>query len=187
MDFSQRSEYVDKMEQAKNNYYEQHKKNRIFKNKQKLECSQSIVNNLDLQKMIQCTIFRIPNTNKIFYNYLVFKTYGSEMISDVFYNYTKSLVEGILKEYHTFEFHVNLKTFSVSAAQRYYGMITSTFDESTVFTDKMSKIYIYNTPSLLDQIRVLLYNSIKGVISKTEYYYKDSDDRISELLKSCMN
>tara|TARA_A200000113_G_scaffold203167_1_gene198074 strand:- start:2056 stop:2385 length:330 start_codon:yes stop_codon:yes gene_type:complete len=109
------------------------------------------------------------------------------MIADVFYNYTKSLVEGILKEYHTFEFHVNLKTFSVSAAQRYYGMITSTFDESTVFTDKMSKIYIYNTPSLLDQIRALLYSSIKDVISKTELYYKDSDDRIAELLKSCMN
>ena len=68
MNSEQRTQYYDEIQKVKEKYYDSHKKNCLFKNAQKLDCAQHVSNNLDLEKMIQCTAFIIPNTNKIYYN-----------------------------------------------------------------------------------------------------------------------
>jgi hypothetical protein len=181
MNSEERIEYYNQIQRVKNKYYENNKKHCIFKNSQKLDCTNHVSNNLDLQKMIQCTVFIIPDTNKIYYNYMVFKTYGNETNHLVLYDYVINLITKILEKYETFEFHVNLKTFTISACQRYYGMITSTFDDNKFFTDKMGKLFVYHTPSIVDQVNRLLYSSIKDILPKVEYFYKDSDEKIKVL------
>lgn len=181
MNSEQRTQYYDEIQKVKDNYYDSHKKNCLFKNAQKLDCAQHVSNNLDLQKMIQCTAFIIPNTNKIYYNYMVFKTYGNESNHLILYEYVTGLISKILENYETFEFHVNLKTFTISACQRYYGMITSTFDDNKFFTNLMGKLFVYNTPSIVDQVNRLLYHSIKDILPKVEYFHKDSDEKIKVL------
>ena len=181
MNTEERNQYVQEMESAKAKYYEEHSKNRFFKNSQKLECASTISQQMDIKKMIQCTVFQVPNTNILYYNYLVFKTYANNEVTPILYQYVIALVDKVLKEYSSFEFHVNLKSFTISAAQRYYNIICSVFDENTAFTGQMTKLVIYHTPSVISNIRQLLYNSIKDIVDKVEYFYKDSDAHIAKL------
>ena len=181
MDNKEREDYYKKLEDAKTKFYETNKKNVFFKNKQKLELAQTVTEELDLNKMIACTAFIVPNRNIIYYNYLVFKIYGNESNQRAIYNHFRGLICSVLENYDTFEVHVNLKTFTISACQRYYMMITSSFDDNTMLTDKMSKLVVYHTPSIVDQLTTLLYSSIRTIIPKTEFYYKDSGDMINVL------
>ena len=181
MDHSEREEYFQKVKETQNSYYEKHKKNTFFKNSQKLDCASYVSNSVDLEKLVKCTAFIIPNTNILYYNYLVFKTYGCEENHLLLYAYVTNLITEILKTYRTFEFHINLKTFSVTACQRYYKLITSSIDDNTIFTEKMEKIVIYHTPFVIDQITKILYNSVKGFMQKVEYVRKDSDERIERI------
>jgi len=182
MDSNERDEYYNQLEDAKAKFYQKNGKNTIFKNKQKLECAQTLTNEFDLNKMIECTAFVVPNTNIIYYNYLVFKIYGNESNRLEVYSHIMNLINSVLETYDTFEVHVNLKSFTISACHRYYKMISSSFDENTLLTDKLSKLVIYNTPSIVDQLTAILYSTVKEVLPKTEYYYKDSSDaRINAL------
>lgn len=183
MDSEERDDYFKKLEGARTKFYEQNGKNLVFKNKQKLECAQTVTSEFDLQKMIECTAFIVPNRNIVYYNYLVFKIYGNESNRVEVYSHIMGLITSVLEKYDTFEVHVNLKSFTISACHRYYKMISSSFDENTLLTDKMSKLVIYNTPHLLDQITSILYSTVKAVLPKTEYYYKDSQTRINSLFE----
>lgn len=176
-----RINYYTEMQKTKDKFYESHKKHTVFKNTQKLQCAQHVSDQLDLNKMIQCTAFIVPNTNVIYYNYMVFKTYGNDNNHLIVYDYVVNLISRILEEYKTFEFHINLKSFTISACQRYYNMICSSFDDNKFFTEKMSKMVVYHTPNIVDQLTKLLYNSIKDVIHKVEYCHKESEERIKVL------
>lgn len=172
---------MEEIQNAQNNYYQNNAKHTFFKNKQKLDCSQHVANNVDLQKMLACTAFIVPNTNIIYYNYMVFKTYGNEVTHVPLYQHVNHLVQTIFETYDTFEFHINLKTFTVSACQRYYNLIVSSIDDNKVFTDKMTKLVVYNTPALIDQVTRLLSKSIKDILPKVEYFHKESDEKIKIL------
>jgi hypothetical protein len=181
MDPVEREYYHKQIVEAKNKFYDNNIKKTVFKNKQKLECTQKVSQDFDIKKMMECTVFIVPNKNVIYYNYLIFKLYGNEANQPILYRYFKGLVETLLAQYETFEVHVNLKTFSISACRRYYSMITSSFDDNTLFTEKLSRLVIYNTPSIIDQITTILYATVKDVVPKTVYYYKESEAKIDEL------
>lgn len=181
MDSVERECYHKQIEDAQTMYYESHKKNSVFKYKQKMDCAQQVTDEFDVKKMIECTAFIVPNKNVIYFNYLVFKLYGNDSNQRDLYEYFKGLITQTLEKYDTFEVHVNLKSFTISACQRYYNIITSSFNENTFFTDKLSKMVIYNTPTIVNQLTSLLYTTVKDVLPKTEYYYKDSEIKIKEL------
>lgn len=178
---NERHEYLKRIKETEQKYYSKHSKNVIFKNSQKSDCASFVTNEMDLQRMIDCTAFIVPDTNIIYYNYLVFKTYGNEENHIHLYTHLTQLITTVLHKYNTFEFHINLKTFSVSACQRYYNMIVGSIDDNMIFTEKMTKIVIYHTPFIIDQINKLLYNSIRTFVDKVEYVKKDSDLRINKL------
>ena len=181
MDSIERADYHKQIEDAQSVYYENNRKKSVFKYKQKMECAQQVTNDFDVKKMIDCTAFIVPNKNAIYFNYLVFKLYGNDSNQRELYESFKGLIQQILEKFDTFEVHVNLKSFTISACQRYYNLITSSFNENTLFTDKLSKMVIYNTPTIVNQITSLLYTTVKDVLPKTEYYYKNSDTKIKEL------
>lgn len=181
MDIGEREEYISKIKETQQQYYEKHQKNLIFKNAQKLDCAHFVSQNADVQKMIQCTAFIVPNTNILYYNYLVFKTFANDSTYLSLHEYVTSLIAQILQTYETFEFHINMKTFSVTACQRYYSLITSSIDDNLIFTERMSKIVVYHTPFIIDQITKILYNSVRTFIHKVEYVRENSDERIAQL------
>jgi hypothetical protein len=182
MDSEERDDYYKRLEGAKRKFYEQNQKNTLFKNKQKLECAQTVSDEFDLKKMVECTAFIVPGRNIVYYNYLVYKLYGNESNRLDIYDHMRGLICNILERYDTFEMHVNLKTFTISAGQRYYGVIASSFDENTILTDKLSKIVVYNTPSIVSQLTTLLYPIIKDVLPRMEYHHKETSEQLINVL-----
>jgi hypothetical protein len=184
MNSEEQSKYVNQMNNTKEEFYNENKKNVVFKNKQKIECAKHVNQSMELAKMIQCTAVRIPNTNIIYYNYMIFKTYACDEVKEPVYRYIIQLIGSVLKEYDNFEFHVNLKTFTISAVHRYKNIIASIFDENQSFTTQMSRLCIYHTPSIIDTINKVLYSSIRDILPKATYHHKESDQLIEKLFEN---
>lgn len=175
------SNILDQAIKTQVDYYKNNPKNTIFKGSQKNMCANYVSDNMNLPKMIRYTAMIIPNTNIIYYNYLLFKTYGNEHSSQILMSHVVDLANTLLQKYSNFEFHVNLKSFSISACQRYFPYISSIFGSNDFFIKKTSKIVVYHTPNVIQQITCILYPIIGEHISIVEYVYKDSDTRIQKL------
>jgi hypothetical protein len=178
---TQHQEYMERIKETQRLYFESHRKNTIFKNNQKKDCANFVSTELNLQQLVRMTAVVVPNTNIIYYNYLVFKTYGNEENHILIYKHVTDTIASILDKCGSFEFHINLKSFSISACQRYRHLIASSFDKNQIFTDKMTKLVVYNTPGFIDQITMMLYSSVKDILKKVEYVKSESDERISTL------
>ena len=180
---NKRDDFLSKIQTAQSEFYNNQTKKNIFKSAQKNECAHFVTNNVSLEQLIECTAFILPNTNKVYFNYLVFKTYGSPENAKPIYNHIIALIESILTTYDSYEFHVNLKTFSVSACHRYYSMIVSSIESNTLFSEKLHKLVLYHTPFIIDQVTVMLYQTIKPFLHRIEYVKEKSEERIAQLFK----
>jgi hypothetical protein len=176
-------EYLLKIQKTQKEFYSNQAKKHIFKNAQKTECANYVSTNVKFEHLIESTAFIVPNTNIVYFNYLVFKTYGSPENAKPIYAHITALIESILTTYESYELHVNLKTFSVSACHRYYSMIVSSIESNSLFTEKLNKLVIYHTPFVIDQVTVMLYQSIKPFLNKIEYVKEKSEERIAQLFK----
>lgn len=174
---------LEDVNKKKKDFYKENSKT-FFRGSLKQNCAQFVANNMDLQKMIEYTAMIIPNTNIIYYNYLLFKTYANKECSDALINHVFQLINRVLEKYETFEFHINLKTFTVSACQRYYPYIHTFFEENKKHCSQIRKIVVYHTPSIIQHITTLLYSSIREYINIVEYVYKDSDARIANIFQN---
>ena len=85
--------------------------------------------------------------------------------------------------YDNYEVHVNLNTFSVSSCERYKEIIikfcNACLNNSTKFSEKISKLYIYNIPTVFDTISKILNPFIDPLIySKIVKYSKNETNVI---------
>ena len=122
-------EILGKIDQLRNKYYSQNEKKFFFKKKQKLECANTIVQNFNIDTLIGSTVFVIPNTNHIYFNYPLFKTYAASSLYNSIIDHTLGIVNICIDTYGAFEMHVNLNTFSISAVERYHDAIRLFCDE----------------------------------------------------------
>lgn len=172
----------NKLEDVQKGYYSKHPKTYFFKNAQKMECAKQVSEQMDIDCLITRTVFIVPGTKVIYYDYTVFKTFIHNTNYMLLYTHFISLIKKLIQEHGTFEIHCNLKTFSISACHRYYSMITNAIDENHLFTVNMSKLVIYHTPYIMENITQLFSKHISKFVDRVEYVSKEqSDHRISSL------
>jgi hypothetical protein len=147
--------------QLKEKYYEDSGKNVIFKNGQKFSCAKNICSKINVIELMNHTFWVVPNKNQFYFDYRIYKLYGHP---DDF----KLVVENILHmtrwciaEYGSFEIHVNLLSFSVSAAERYKMLICMFCEMCANQTDvsyltNLSVMKLYNIPTVFEHISNLL-------------------------------
>ena len=178
---------VDLMEKYKDEYYQTQGKNSFFKKNQKMDCAKEISQSFQLNDMIQRTIYYIPNTNKIVYNYPVFKLYANP---DNYENIIKTVLDIydiILASYPTIETHIILDSFTISAAERYKSVIklfcNKCMTSQTKYSERLSAMYIYYTPSMMESISTLLKPFIDPLVKDriTMYSKAESADLIKAL------
>jgi len=171
MDSENSEKLFKQVNTLRDSFYEDNKKNLIFKSEQKNKLADKVCDTFDLQQMIRYTTYIIPNSNKIYFTYPLFKTYGNIENCDTLCKYMKHvLISSILDENETFELHINLKGFSVSACQRFFSSIKSLIDGNKLLTDKMTQMCIYYTPGVIDQIKSLLYAVVYHILPKVTFY-----------------
>ena len=164
-----------------NEFYANQNRNIFFKSKQKLDCAHSISNKMtdkQLELLMSKTAFIIPNTNKIYIDYITFKMYGNPEIYEEVNDYLISIISECIQKYGTYDMHINLNTFTISAFQRYKPLIdifaNKCLNHETNFSDLLNKMYIYYTPSIMDNIiKILgpLFNN--GIKNKLMLYSKN--------------
>jgi len=180
---------VDEVNQYKDNYYESNKKNSFFKEKQKAELTNQITNNFDMQKLMDATTMIIPNTNKVYINYEIFKLYANESNFQTIINDILAKFTSCVQQYKSFECHLNIAGFTTTAAQRYQNAVQlfcdTCLNNNTDHTTDMSTLFIYNTPLVFDTIRKMLNPFIHEEIKKklVTISKKDSEEKLQELLK----
>ena len=155
---------LNDLEKYKSAYYTENKKNVLFKKDQKMDMASKISTEFNLETLIQKTIYILPGTNEIYFDYNVFKMFAHPTNYASFVQYTQALIVHCIQNYGTFMCHVNVNSFTASAAERYKGILelfnAITERDDTNYAPKMTKLHVYNTPSSLEHI----YKLISGLI-----------------------
>jgi|UniRef100_A0A6C0JK34 hypothetical protein len=176
-------EFNIKIQELSDKYFLENKKNSIFKNFQKIECANMITDSIGIDNLIVNTFFIIKNTNSIFIDYTVFKRFIVPEYYSKVVNYITSLIKTCITNYGTFNMHINLDSFTVSAAERYKNIIIIFLNNSigTDYSIKLNNLFIYNTPSAFQTISTLLSPLVEPTVKNKMVIYDKNDS--TEILK----
>jgi hypothetical protein len=148
------------IETLQKNYYNENNKNTFFKNNQKKDLAKTIAQNISVCDLMKKSVYTIPETNVVFIDYPILKTFLCEDVYDYSINYLLQEYQNNINKYGNYQVSVNLKGFTISAAQRYQtGIIlfTNKCNESnTKFSEIMDKMTIINPPSMFESIQKIL-------------------------------
>jgi hypothetical protein len=168
------------MENFKKNYYDQNKKNTFFKKAQKIDCVKELISSpeFDLNIALKNTIYVLNDTNKLFLNYEIFKHFGHPENYEQIVNYILSLILLCISKFSSFEMHININTFTISAAERYKDIIKlfmmKCLSNNTQFSKLLALMKLYNTPLMMNEISKLLKPFVDPIIiNKIQMYNKN--------------
>lgn len=159
----------------------------LFRSTNKLNCAKMVSTNIDVNELIKHTAFIIPNTNKIYVDYLLFKSYAHDQVYDILTQYVIHLFNVCIESHNSFEIHLDLNTFSISAAQRYKPFIHRLCNEclsnQTTLKSHLTTFRIYNTPYMIDSISAIFRPFISDQIkSKVEFVNRKDSINHKEVL-----
>jgi hypothetical protein len=158
----------EKIRELTNKYYSENKKNIFFKNKQKMDCAANISISIGINEFINNSIYIIPNTNNLFLDYTIFKQFANPDNYNIIIEHILSLIETIIRNFNIFSVHINLDTFTISAAERYKNIITMFLNKCIInnsgYSLKLDKMHIYNTPNSFQTISTILMPLIDNEI-----------------------
>jgi hypothetical protein len=163
---SSTDDIMNKIESLKNEYYLENKKNLIFKNNQKFDCANTIVQNINKTELFN-SIIKI-NENKLLLNYAMFKTIIHPDIYIDFIYHIFQANEQILLTYSTYDVLIDCKGLTMTGVERYKGFITTMSLEGQKnkkdFLQKLGQIYIINPPFMIANIGKVLLPLLDKVV-----------------------
>jgi len=172
------AELKSKIHEIKNTFYETSGKNVFFKKEQKFECAGTISKSIGLDEMIKKTFYVLPNTNKVYADYSVFKLYATPDTFDYISTKLIDLLNTISLD-GAYELHINLESFTISAYERYKQFITIYCNKCLSYGSSqsisMSKMVIYNTPLFIDSLSRILRPVMHPDVPNRIAYYKKNE------------
>jgi hypothetical protein len=150
---------LNKINAMKNDYYTANTKNLLFKNKQKFDCAQQILQNIDLETLFR-TIIRVVDQNKIHFDYNVFKTVMNPSIyMDLIY-FIFQVNDKILEISNSYDVFIDMKGLTMTGVERYKDFISLLSEQGKVngknFLEKLNHVYIVNPPFMISNIGKIL-------------------------------
>jgi hypothetical protein len=148
------------VERIKEAFYAKQKKNLFFTSSQKLELANNVSASMNTEDLFHRTVYVIEGTNRVYVNYCVFKLFANPANYEELVKYMLVLLQKCCDVYDSFEIHVNLDTFTISACHRYREVIEMYLNEcmkhDTFFAEKLIKMHLYNIPAVFDNIQKML-------------------------------
>lgn len=182
-------EFMNKINRLQTDFYSKNGKNVLFKSAQKKECASTIANSMNIDQLINHTVYNINGSNKIYIDYTIFKLYATK---DNYLEIIKRILElfqAAIDQYGSFEAHINMNSFTISSYERYKEIIpqfcTKCFNDPTRFSLLLSKMVIYHTPSIFDAIAKLCNSFInENVRNRIVLCNKSESEGLIESLKN---
>jgi hypothetical protein len=170
------------LEKYKSSYYSENKKNIFFKKDQKMDMASKIATEFNLDDLIRKTIYIIPGTNQIYFDYNVFKMFAHPTNYELFVSYSQMLIAQPIKTHGSFECHVNMNSFTASAAERYKGVLElfNAISErnDTNYAPRMTQLHVYNTPSSLEHVYKLIVGLIDPLVRSKIVFHNKADSAL---------
>jgi hypothetical protein len=179
------------MNEVKDNFFTSKHTNMFLKKKQKNELIMTINKQFPLESLIDRTVNVIPNTNSIYLDYCVFKMYANDENYQLVVDKIIDLILETIKNFGSFNLHINLDSFTVTSLERIQGVFTMYYDsciKKGLFYDSktIEKIKMYNSPSIISSIMMMLVKhtepSIKNKIVTFSRHKYDSTDNMTTYL-----
>jgi len=187
MNSSSQENILEDIAKLQQEYYLNNQKNVFFKKSQKNECASIIAAKIDANTLFSKTLFIMPEKKTIYFDYTVFKTYMTPELFDNFLEYEHNLTHEWVDTLDFYELHINIQTLSISAFERYRGFIDKVLQRYPPISPtaiKMSKMYVYYTPNIIEQILNFLAPFIQHLRDKIVFYSKaDSADYLDILFE----
>ena len=146
----------DQIAKLQEQYYSGTSKNRFFKNHQKLECATEVAQNMDLNVLLNRCIYIIPNKNEIYIDYPKLKTFICPAIYQQIVEFATNLANECIDTHQVFSLHINLQSFTITAAQRYKDLIelfcNICLKKGAPFQVQLQFIHLYNYPSIIPMV-----------------------------------
>lgn len=154
-----RENLINDISSIREEFYNSTRKKIFFTNSQKKECADYITSKISLPELIHGTVYIIRDS-MIYIDYSLFKQYASPTNYDFILKHLFDCIYNVMQKHGQFELHVYLATFSISAAERYKDFIQAFyriyFQSDIDYCDKMTGMYIYHVPSMMNTISTLL-------------------------------
>ena len=162
---------MNELEQFKSTYYSDNKKCTVFKSEQKHDLANKICSQFGQDELFAKSVYTIRDTNKVYIDYPVFKLFVNPRNYKEFVLFCQNIFNQTIKRHGTFECHVNLLSLTISAVERHQRLVelfcTDPSERGGVeYTNYLIKVYIYNTPSVIDNITNLLKKLLDPDIMK---------------------
>jgi 5'(3')-deoxyribonucleotidase len=181
---------VDDILKTQADYYTKYTKQVFFKSTQKNNCAKNVADNFSLDELISRTVFLIPNTNSIYIDYIIFKSFANTDNYGEIIERLIGLIKTVIYEFGHFEIHLGLKSFSATAMERYSKVFELYYAKcckhGLYYKDEIiSKINIYHTPSVITMLSKIIVKYTEPSIKKKIIYHsnEESDKRIKELME----
>ena len=160
---------LDKIDSLKNNYYTENKKNTFFKNGQKFDCANTIVQQMNKTDLLN-SIIRIDE-NQLLVNYTMFKSIIHPAIYIELIHFIFQQSDTILQTNAMYDVVVDFKGLTMTGVERYKGFIIALSEEGQRngknFLQKLGKITIVNPPFMVANVgKILLPLMDKSVKEK---------------------
>jgi len=150
---------LDKIHAMKSDYYSANSKNMLFKNQQKFDCAQSIIQQVDLNELF-ATIIRVNEQNQIHVNYSIFKTVMNPSIYMEFIYYIFRVNSMILETCSSYVVYIDLKGLTMTGVERYKDFISLLSEQGKVngmnFLEKLEHVFILNPPFMISNVGKIL-------------------------------
>jgi len=147
---------LTQLTQMQTEYYENNSKHTLFKRAQKMDCAASISNNCNIEQLVQHTVYIIPNTNRVYLDYTIFKMYASPqtylpVAKEIIY-----LFEKCMAEYGNYSVHINLSSLTISGCERHKSILSLLVNQSVntgkEYAELLNTCHIYNPPNAMDAV-----------------------------------
>ena len=159
---------LEKIDSLKNNYYTENKKNTFFKNNQKFDCANTIVQQMNKTDLFN-SIIRIDE-NRLLVNYTMFKSIIHPAIYIELIHFIFQQNETILQMYNTYDVVIDFKGLTMTGVERYKDFITTMSLEGQInkkdFLQKLERIYIVNPPFMIANIGKILLPLMDKVVKE---------------------
>lgn len=163
------NDILNTIQQLTQQYYTNNKTTSYLKKNVKIDCSKYIWKNVYPSKLlIDPTIF--IDSNRLYINYPLIKLFINPDIYEQIIDYTVNHILILIEQYGSYEIHINIEGFTISAAERYSHFINMIFSKlfNKNYSAYLDKMYIYNPPSVIEYLKPIFRNIVnnKNIMDK---------------------
>ena len=150
--------FRERISSIQSQYYNNYNKKCFLKNNQKLDCASYLCQHIDINELIEHTVYYIPFTNNLVYDYTIFKHYANPEMYTYFNNHFINLFQYGIDTFETVNLYIQIETFTISAFDRYRNAILQLIDMIPYgWILKCDSITLFNCPSMIEHIMNMLY------------------------------